>query len=270
MAAPIVDQVVDFYSALFGDIFSASFQQRITDRLKQKAVLRQIEEAADAASQSLIRFYLNERLPEQQVANILYRFSELSNLLKRNDITNPNIARETIVETLLGHLSCPESVQEAGQAAIYRISLHSIVQVLMLVGPVMAEWQKLNFSSTFELPRRVVNRLNQISEQLGALGRAGQTAADDAYELSYRDYLLQRFHRIEAGTVRMTTNLDVDLRELFIMPQLLVQSSADERSGAEAAEAAALMNLAAARELFGGFHEQRLVPEKKRDKHNDD
>ncbi len=39
-------------------------------------------------------------------------------------------------------------------------------------------------------------------------------------ELSYRDY--QRFHRVEAGTGRMTTNLDVDLRELFVMPRVLL------------------------------------------------
>jgi hypothetical protein len=61
----------------------------------------------------------------------------------------------------------------------------------------MAEWQKLNFSTTFELPRRVVNRLNQISEQLDALGRAGEAAADERFELTYRDYLLQRFHRLK-------------------------------------------------------------------------
>jgi hypothetical protein len=103
----------------------------------------------------------------------------------------------------------------------------------MLVGPVMAEWQKLKFSSTFELPGRVVNKLNEISNQIDAQGKSGQAGADESYELQYRDYLLQRFHRVEAGTVRMTTNLDVDLRELFVMPRVMVQELSQEADGAE-------------------------------------
>ena len=55
----------------------------------------------------------------------------------------------------------------------------------------MAEWQRLRFASTFELPRRIVDRLNQISEQLELLGRSGTSAADERFELGYRDYLLQ-------------------------------------------------------------------------------
>ncbi len=136
----------------------------------------------------------------------------------------------------------------------------------MLVGPVMAEWRKLNFSSTFELPRRVVNRLNQISEQLDALGRSGQAAADERYELSYRDYLLQRFHRVEAGTVRMTTNMDVDLRELFVMPRVLARPLRKKITGTEPADAAALMDLATARQFFtdGDEHDGRAKRDTKR------
>jgi hypothetical protein len=46
-------------------------------------------------------------------------------------------------------------------------------------------------------------------------------AADERFELSYRDYLQQRFNWVEAGTVRMTTNLRMDLRELFVQPYVL-------------------------------------------------
>lgn len=45
------------------------------------------------------------------------------------------------------------------------MALHSIVQVLMLVGPVMAEWQKLNFSSTFAL---------QVSDIISVLKETAQ------------------------------------------------------------------------------------------------
>jgi len=207
MPTSIEDQVVDFYYALFDRIFSEPFGPSITQRLKRDAVLRQIQDSAGAASQSLTRFFLNEQLNEQQVTNLLEGFAELRELLKLDAIANPNETPEKIVDALMADMPCPDAMLQVGHDAVYRVALHSVVQLLMLVGPVMAEWQKLNFSSTFELPRRVVNGLNQISEQLDALGRAGQAAADERYELSYRDYLLQRFHRVEPTDARALMDL---------------------------------------------------------------
>jgi len=251
MLPSIEDQVVDFYEELFDRIFSEPFRSRIERRLRSKEVIRQVEASADAASQSLSRFFLNQQLTEKQVADILKGFARLGELITLENIANPNVTPEEVVEGVLPELPCPEAVQQAEHDAIYRVALHSIIQVLMLVGPVMAEWQKLNFSSTFELPRRVVNRLNQISEQMDALGRSGQAAADERYELTYRDYLLQRFHRVEAGTVRMTTNMDVDLRELFVMPYVQERPLPEKAEDADSVDMAALMNLAAAREIYG-------------------
>ncbi|ETX06723.1 MAG: hypothetical protein ETSY2_15430 [Candidatus Entotheonella gemina] len=176
-------------------------------------------------------------------------FDTLSDRLQLDDIANPNTTPEAIVESLLDGLPCPESVRRAKHDAIFRVALHSIVQVLMRVGAVMAEWQKLNFSDTFELPRRVTNRLNQISEQLDVFGQSGQSAADDRYELLYRDYLLQRFYRVEAGTVRMTTNLEVDLRELFVMPRVMTRPMRSLHD-TEPDDVTTLMDLAAARQFF--------------------
>lgn len=268
MNTSIVDQVVDFYYALFDRIFSETFRPRIAERLKRDAVIRQVQDSAGAASQSLTRFFLNERLTEQEVANVLESFAALGGRLKLDDIANPNVTPEAVVNALLSELPCPHAIQQAGHKAVYRVALHSVVQVLMLVGPVMAEWKKLNLSSTFELPRRVVNRLNQISEQLDAVGRSGQVAADESYELSYRDYLLQRFHRVEAGTVRMTTNLDVDLRELFVMPRVLAQPLPKKTKGGKLRDVPALMDLATARRFFEPPDERGTPsePEKEKDR----
>jgi len=244
MNTAITEKVVDFCTELFERIFSEPFRSRIAEPLRRRAVVRQIEESADAASQSLTRFFLNQKLTEKQVAAILDNFAPLLDRLKLDDIANPNVTPEAVVEGLLAVSQRPAIARQAGDGAVSRVALHSLVQVLMLVGPVMGEWQKLNFSSTFELPRRVVNRLNQISQQLDALGRSGETAADERFELAYRDYLLQRFHRVEAGTVRMTTNLDVDLRELFVMLRLLPRPSAPKTDVATAVAPDALMNLA--------------------------
>ncbi len=246
----IEDQVVDFYNALFDQIFSDSFGLRIDQRVKRNAMVRQVQESADAASQSLTRFFTNRQLTEQQVLEILRGLTNLGDLLDTSSISNPNVMPERLVDELLPNLPCPDAVGRTGHDAVYRVALHSIVQVLMLVGPVMAEWQKLSFSSTFELVRRVVNRLNQISEQMDALGRSGQAAADERYELSYRDYLLQRFHQVEAGTVRMTTNLAVDLRELFVMPRVAVRRMPGMAEHRVEDEHPGLMDLDAARQFF--------------------
>ena len=253
MNLPIDEQVIEFYNALFDRIFSQPFQLQITQRIRRNAVLRQVEEASDAASQSLTRFFRNSQLSEQQVADILDSFSTLGNLLKLEDVANPNVAPESFAGKLLESMPCPDSVRAAGQDAIYRHSLYSMIQVLIRVGPVMAEWQRLNFSSTFELPHRVVNRLNQISEQMEALGQSGQTAADERYELTYRDYLLQRFFRVEAGTVRMTTNLEVDLRELFVMPRVRPRPQLVKGNGDGAADAVELMNLSSWPKVLSHF-----------------
>lgn len=251
MQTAIEDQVVDFYDRIFDEIFSEPFRTKMTARLKRRAVVRQVEESADAASQSLTRFFLNEQLTEAQVADVLDGFVTVPDLLKLDGISNPNVTPESVVENLLPELPPPEVVRQANIEAVYRVALHSIVQVLMLVGPVMAEWGKLNFSSTFGLLRRVVNRLNQIAEQLDALGYAGQAAMDERYELTYRDYLLQRFHRVEVRTVRMTTNMDVDLRELFVMPRVLAKEPPEEGDNAELTDVTGLMDLAEARRILG-------------------
>jgi hypothetical protein len=138
MQGQIVEQVVDFYGSLFNQIFAEPFRAQITEPLKRKAVVRQIEESADAASQSLTRFFLNERLTEPQVAAALEAFGKLSSVLALKDIANPNVAPETLVESLLSDVPLPDSLQHEGLAAAYRVALHSVVQVLMLVGPVRA------------------------------------------------------------------------------------------------------------------------------------
>jgi hypothetical protein len=249
MPSSIDDRVLEFHGQLFDSLFSDPFRDKISELRKRNEVIRQVETAADAASSSLTRFFLNQQLNKSDVQCILTGFETVGELLQLEDIANPNITTETIVEKLLKELPCPQKV-EMTYGAVYRLALYTVVQVVLLVGLVMAEWQKLNFSSTFELPRKVVNRLNEISDQINAQGQSGQAGADKRYELMYRDYLLQRLHKVEAGTVRITTNLDVDLRALFFMPRVKVQTVNQKVDGIETDTSISLMSLAAARKLY--------------------
>ncbi len=54
----------------------------------------------------------------------------------------------------------------------------------------------------------------------------------------------------------MTTNLDVDLRELFVVPHIQVRPQQTKADGDKVADSLALMDLAAAREHFGTHNEQ--------------
>lgn len=241
---PIAEQVIGFFTAHFERIFSDPFRLAIPEILRRKAVLRQVDESADAASQSLTRLLINEQLNNSEATYLLQGLEPAVAALDLERIANPNISPEAlVVELLKDH---PPSIQLTEiQQALLRVALHSIVQVMTLVGPVMAEWQKLNFSDSFEPPKKIVDRLNRISEQMNTQGRPNP-AEDERYELIYRDYLMQRFHRVEAGTVKMTTNLNVDLRELFVMPKVLLRNG-EKKTSSDSTE---LMDLNLARQRF--------------------
>jgi NACHT domain/NACHT N-terminal Helical domain 1 len=215
----VENKVVDFFNELFNWIFAQPFCDTIESRIRRNSIKRQIEEVADASSQSLFRFFANQRMGANEVRKLLKFTSDATKNLKLEDVANVHVSPEELADRLLSKL--PVAADEDKEAQVRRrVALYSVVQVLLMIGPVMAEWQRVGFSSTFELPRQVVNRLNQVTAQLQVLGEAGLEAADYRFELIYRDYLLQRFHRVEAGTIRMMTNLDVDLRELFVMPKV--------------------------------------------------
>lgn len=251
--ASVDEQVIDFYYDLFDRVFTQPFNPKIKERLRRDAVARQVQEAAGAASQALTRFFNSEQLSEERVGEVLQGFSALLKTIQLEDIANPNRPPEALVDALLARQSFPKAIAKAGLEPVYRVALHQTVQVLMLVGPVMMEWQKLSFSSTYEMPRRIVSQLNQITEGLKALSSAGQDAVDERFELTYRDHLLQRFYRVEAGTVRMTTNLNVDLRELFVMPHIAVRSTSEGEMARDEGTANDLMSLSAARAIFDNY-----------------
>lgn len=263
MLAQIPDQVIDFYAELFDQLFYRPFVDEIDSRRKQREVERQVGGVADAAAPSLSRFLLNQELSLELAASMLDGLACLGDVLKLEDVSNPNVSPEEKADTVLADVPCPKDVENANHDAAYRIALHAVIQTLMLVGPVISEWRKVRFAKTFELPRRVTRLLNEIDEQLKNLSEFGESGADERFELDYRDYLAQRFHRVEAGTVRMTTNLAVDLRELFVMPSVRERQ---EPEAGEEQEPIDLMNLAAARQWFEERQQRESEdPDKKRE-----
>lgn len=247
MQTSIEDRVLDFYNELFYKIFTEPSSQKIDTKKRFNEVKRQIESTSDAASSSLTRFFLSQQLSIEDVDTILAGFEQLKDLLKLEDLANSYVTPEEIVENLLPKLPCPQTIQTT-QESVYRLALYTIVQVLVQVGPIVGEWQKLNFASTFELPRRISNKLNEIDFQLQAFAKSGREGADENYEIQYRDYLAQRFYKVEAGTVRMATSQYVDLGELFVMPS--VKTRTISRTDRNLGDSVSLMDLLAARQSY--------------------
>ncbi|HWS85657.1 MAG TPA: NACHT domain-containing protein [Pyrinomonadaceae bacterium] len=265
MRSSAVEQVVDFYQQLFGQIFSAPFREQISNPLERNAVTRLVDELADAASQSLTLFFDNRRLSRAEAAEILDSLSALGRLLKLEDVAQPGVPPETVIKKRLGALARPRGSRGDGFEAVSRLALQSVLENLLLIGPVLSKWQKFNFSRSYEPPRRIIERLNQNIAGLGAGQAAGQGTQDELYELDHRNYLLQRFERVEAGTVQMTTNM-VDLQALFVMPRVQPRPQRPRPGDGEAIDLAEIMNLAAARKFFGGVDEPAVEAQPKKKK----
>src|ERR1700754_1588055 len=107
MAQSIAEQVVDFYQALFKGLFTEPFSPLVSDPLKRNAMRRQIEEMADAASQSLTRYLTNERATIKQVAQVLACLDGMRVAVLLEDIANPRLTPENIIEAKLQNVSCP-------------------------------------------------------------------------------------------------------------------------------------------------------------------
>jgi hypothetical protein len=76
MLSSIDNQVLDFYSELFEHLFSNPFRNHISERRRLKVVLRQVGEATDAASSSLTRFCVGQKLSEKDLLQCLKLLSQ--------------------------------------------------------------------------------------------------------------------------------------------------------------------------------------------------
>jgi len=247
----IDDQVIDFYETLFTRMFIDPLAGEIEGTRRLRAVQRALGELADASSQSLARFLVNENVPADVVPEVLGAYQPIAEHLHLADVGNPNVSPESLAVEVLKELAYPAPLDNETGRAVFRVGLHLIVQVLTLVGPLVNEWRRQKFGTGFELIGRVAVKINRMSETLDSVslshGTATQEANDENFELNYRDYLIQRFYRIEAGTLKMAVNLGVDLRELFVMPRVAVRPIRPEKGEDDACE---LLDLAAMRALL--------------------
>lgn len=212
------NDLLDFHATLFERVFVQPLTARIKDPLRLRAVRRQIEDAADAASQWLGRFFKQRRLSIKETQAILKGLLPMGGALALAELGNPNIAADTLTRRVLSGLPIPKPIQQTQRQTEFEVAAHGLIQVLSIVAPVLLDWQRAKFANSYEPVRRIVLRLHQTSDQIDALGHASN--ADERFELGFRDHLLQRFFKIDVGLIRATGQLDVDLRQLWVMPNV--------------------------------------------------
>lgn len=260
----IAELVVTFFEETFRSIFTDSFREEIDDFRTRRRVQYKIEEVALVASQALERFLLNEQIDPDTSGQMLKHVGRTleSGNVNAERLAQPGLNPDTVAEKLLADKPCPRHLVRQDLEGPYRLTMQATCLALTQVGPVMAEWKKTQFASTYEPPSELLERWQEISQRIDAIGKAGVGAADDRFERTYIDYLLQRFSLIETGTVRMTTNLGIDLRTLFVPPQVRIRPASLPEDEVQATEET-LMGLEAARQVFG---ERSAVERPKEDK----
>jgi len=256
------NHVVQFFGDVFQRLFTARLLSDIRTELDRKRVARQIEELADTASQSLSRFLSKKDLSEATLRGLLDGLRPLTEVYDWERIANPNETHEVVAAELLESVQIPSCVTAARHENTYRLVFGVVTQAVMRVAPVLAGWKRYNFSRTYEVPRQLNARLEQIAEQYETLGTGRINSVDERFELTYRDYLMQRFLGVEAGTVRMATNLNVDLKTLFVMPRVRLRKQAAGGGGALSKRAADdLLMLSDLKREFANRMHQHGIPQ---------
>jgi hypothetical protein len=252
MSNEIAELVVTFFDETFQCIFTDPFCEQIGDFRTRCQVQYKIKEVALVASQALERFLLNEQIDPDTSEQMLKRVSRTLETGNVNAewLAQPGLNPDTVAEKLLADNPCPRHLVRQDLEGPYRLTMQATCLALTQVGPVMAEWRKIQFASTYEPPSKLLDQWQEISQRIDAIGRAGEGAADERFERTYLDYLVQRFSLIETGTIRMTTNLGMDLRTLFVPPRVRIRPASLPEEDKQAAKEA-LMGLEAARRIFG-------------------
>lgn len=231
----IVELCTTFHSTIYERMFITPIVQAVTSPLEKKRIARQIEELADAAAESLSRFFESKQFSPSQVAAILKGLKSVLAKRTRADFRNPSAIPDAVAREFLAKKRIPVDVKTAGHESTYRVAFSMILRVLILAAPTLAEYEKVKFPREFEKIRVLVATIRNWAEQLETLSAKGNFSRDTSFEHTYRNELLQRAYRVDVGAMRVGPTQAVDIRDLFVRPKLIIrreQLKADEEATA--------------------------------------
>src|ERR1017187_4795350 len=133
MPVQVAETVLAFYDSLFDHLFPSRFSQLIDNPIKRRDVRRRVEEACDAASQSLTRLLVNEGVTEVALHSIVSGLNALIEVLTPEDVATTTYSPDTLLERFVQTAPPPKALATEAERTLYRVALHTVLQTLILV-----------------------------------------------------------------------------------------------------------------------------------------
>ena len=217
MDETIRNLATNLFADAFDQLFTPPIHARVTDRVRQRHIVRQIGVVSDAAGQGLSRqLILNWPAPKAEELDAFFAVLRIGlQEIPFEDVWPPGGSAEARARSLANRIRPPEWSE--AQSARFGIALESLVASLWQAGAVFHAWQEVGFSASYEPPQALARRLEALADAVTDRSRL-DAALDERFELAYRDYLLQRFARLDAGTLRAVSAATIGVDDLFVMP----------------------------------------------------
>ncbi len=215
----IPNRAVELFAASFDRLFVEPLKDRIPDVARRRQVERVIGEISDAAAMGLSRFLKGEP-PEGVDIDSLFDAIRLAiAAIGPDDVWPPLGLAEARAQEVGGPPRSPDWQRE--QSARFGVALDLVFSALWQAGEVLHAWAQVQFGVEYEPPRQLVRQLHDLGGRQP--NRPVPTPAytdDDSFEARYRDYLLQRWGRLDVGTLRAVSSVTVRLGDLFVLPSV--------------------------------------------------
>src|SRR5580693_9475480 len=115
----IPEEVVEFYDSLFTHLFSSPFERLIPNAIRRREVVRKVQEASDAASQSLGRLLLNEKVRPPTIRTILNGLGKLQQVLTPDDVATTAYSPDALLERFLPKAPPPKPLKTEPERTLY-------------------------------------------------------------------------------------------------------------------------------------------------------
>lgn len=218
MDETIHNLAVELFAETFWRLFTDPRCDCIPDLTRRRRVIRQVDAVSDAAAQGLARFLSWESPAGADLEALFAATRRALASIDPGDVWPPcgsAAARARSIGKDVPPKDWPET-----RTARFGAALEYVVAAVWQAGNAFHAWEQVGFSDQYEPPRTLGRQLEELANRAAARTAPPNAAADEQFELQYRDYLLQRWSRIEVGTLRAVSAVAVGLDALFVMPRV--------------------------------------------------
>ena len=108
-----------------GGLCFAHFGSHIKSPIRRREVLRKVQEASDAASQSLGRLFLSENVPAGKVRAVIKALSRLREVMTTDDVATATYSPDALLKRFLPNAPAPKAMTGEAEQTLYRVALQT-------------------------------------------------------------------------------------------------------------------------------------------------